>query len=143
MLRNAQRQVRLDLRRLQKTAQTMLAAIGKPKGTLSILLTDDQEMAKLHERWMGEPRPTDVLSFAMGSPQVPRGAPRHPWPPLLLGDVAISVETAARRRPRDVQAEVTRYLIHGLLHLVGYTHARKRDKDRMNREAERLWRSLN
>lgn len=107
----------------------MLEAIGRPEATLSVLLTDDREMAQLHERWMGEAGPTDVLSFPMGDP--------------LLGDIAISVETAARRRPRDVEGEVTRALIHGLLHLIGHDHARKPDKDRMDREARRLWRSLN
>jgi rRNA maturation RNase YbeY len=118
----------LDLRQFKKESQALLAAIGRPKATLSILLTDDRRMAELHKRWMGEPDPTDVLSFPMGGP--------------LLGDIAISVETAARRCPRDVHREVTRCLVHGLLHLVGHDHLRKGDRVRMNRQERRLLRNV-
>ncbi len=155
-LRNAQRTVRLDLRRLRGAARQMLEAVGRPEATLSVLLTGDREMAQLHERWMGEPGPTDVLSFPMGEVMKRRnGEPGKrrwsrfadsPTPPFshsnVLGDIAISVEMAARRRPRDVQREVTRLLIHGLLHLIGHDHVRATDRRRMDREARRLWRLL-
>ena len=59
-------------------------------------------------------------------------------PPRVLGDIAISVETAARRRPAGAEAETEQYLIHGLLHLAGYDHGREVDRQRMNRKARWL-----
>ena len=123
-LRNEQRR-RLNLRRFKKEGEKLLEALGLEDQVLSILLTDDRRITQLHERWMEEPGPTDVLSFPMGSSGI-------------LGDIAISVETAARRRPRAVEQETERYLIHGLLHLAGHDHVRKEDRLRMERLAHRL-----
>ena len=128
-LRSSEHKIPLDTRRLKKEAQTLLEALGESKATLSILLTGDRQMAKLHEQWMGIRGPTDVLSFPMG--ELSGG-------PVLLGDVVISVETAARRRPKNVRAEVIRVLIHGILHLKGYDHRALQARHRMSREARRL-----
>ena len=124
-LRNAQRAVPLDTRRLKRQAEALLAAAGQEGSVLSVLLTDDRRMARLHERWMGEPGPTDVMSFPMGEARI-------------LGDVVISVETAARRRPKNPAGEVLRYLVHGLLHLTGHDHRRKAERLRMDRQARLL-----
>lgn len=129
--RNSQRRLRLDTRRLKKIAQRLLEALEKPETTLSLWLTDDRRMARLHEQWMGEFVSTDVLSFSQA------GSPGD-----LLGDVVISVETAARRSPKDVQGEIVRYLIHGVLHLVGHDHVRVSQRKRMDQEAHRLLRAL-
>ena len=124
-LRNEQRAVPLDARRLKRQAEGLLEEVGRPEAVLSILLTDDRRMARLHERWMGEEGPTDVMSFPMSEAGI-------------LGDIVISAETAARRRPKDPAGEVLRYLVHGLLHLVGYDHRAKAQRLRMNRQAHLL-----
>ena len=124
-LRNEQRVVPLDTRRLKTQAEGLLEEVGRPEAVLSILLTDDRRMARLHERWMGEEGPTDVMSFPMSEAGI-------------LGDIVISAETAARRRPKDPAGEVLRTLVHGLLHLVGYDHHAKAQRLRMNRRARLL-----
>ena len=63
--RNEQLRVRIDARRLRHQAESLLAAVGRADSVLSILVTDDRRIAPLHERWMGEPGPTDVMSFPM------------------------------------------------------------------------------
>ena len=128
-LRNAQRR-RLDTRRLKKDAEKLLEQAGRPDWILSVLLTSDREMATLHERWMREEGPTDVLSFP-GDRRL-----------ALLGDIAISVDTAARCRPAAVYLEVRHYLIHGLLHLLGYDHRTVRQRDRMTAKARALSEAL-
>jgi rRNA maturation RNase YbeY len=127
--RNAQRRIRLDVKALQAAGRRCLKELGKEGETVSIVLVDDEAMRGLHEKWMGSPVTTDVLSF----PQ--KDAFSHS---RLLGDVAISVETAARRNPRRLLEEVNRCLIHGILHLAGFDHRRSRDRDRMRREARHL-----
>lgn len=128
-LRNAQRRFRVDTGRLRRRAEALLAALNRPEAVLSILLTDDRGIAELHERWMAEKGPTDVLSFPMAETQ-------------MLGDVVISVETALRRRREDPLREMTRYLIHGLLHLIGHDHVRQGERRRFEREARRLQRIM-
>ena len=124
-LRNEQRAVPLDTRRLKRQAEGLLREVGRRGSVLSVLLTDDRRMALLHERWMGEEGPTDVMSFPMSEAGI-------------LGDIVISAETAARRRPRDPAGEVLRYLVHGVLHLAGHDHRRKAERLRMNRQARLL-----
>jgi probable rRNA maturation factor len=153
-LRNVQKRIVVPWVRLKPIAQALLETVGCGEGVLSVLLTDDRQMARLHQRWMGEGRSTDVLSFPLrdkGSPFAvyhQRSARRGPspigcrQPPAFLGDIVISLETVARRSPDRVLAEVVRCLIHGLLHLVGYDHVRTKDRQRMNRQTRRLMKSV-
>jgi len=88
---------------------------------LSVVLVDDDEMRTLNATYRHIDRPTDVLAFAMREGD---GGGLHPD---VLGDIAISVETAARQaaaRGAAVADEVRVLLTHGLLHLVGYDHER-------------------
>jgi len=96
----------------------VLRAEGCPEEfDLSILLTGDEEIARLHERWMGLAGPTDVLSF-------PQDDPRHDAPSgAALGDVVISLETAARQAADagvTLAHETLLLAVHGTLHLLGY-----------------------
>lgn len=128
--RNAQRRVRLATANFKRTAQMLLNALGQEGKTLSVLLVDDETMRLLHKRWMGSLRTTDVLSF----PQSPTAS----GVPQLLGDVVISVETAARRTPKNVDKQVRHYLIHGMLHLAGFGHDNPKSRCEMRRETRRL-----
>ena len=91
--------------------------LDAPAGTLTVLFCDDREIADLNGRWRGKPRATDVLSFPGGGAT---GAGQ-----VHLGDIVISVETAARqarRARRPLAREIEVLLAHGLLHLLGYDH---------------------
>ena len=118
-------------RRLRARAAAYLAALGREDAELSILLVTDRRIRALNRAWRGKDAATDVLSFPLSEP-AGAGA--------LLGDVVISVDTAARRaraERRAVGAELDRYLAHGLLHLLGHDHERPRDARVMAlREAE-------
>src|SRR6266446_9455110 len=66
-----------------------------PLAELSVLLVDERTMTELHERWMGEPGPTDVLAFPMDELRPPHlggnraGDPEPGDDPGLLGDVVL------------------------------------------------------
>ncbi len=122
-------------RRLRARALAFLERLGKADRELSVLLVTDRAIRALNRRWRGLDRATDVLSFPLGTP--PGSGP-------LLGDVVISIDTAARRaraEKRDAAAELERYLVHGLLHLLGYDHQRAVDAARMARKEEDLLKS--
>lgn len=118
-------------RRLRSRAAAFLAALGRARAELSVLLTTDRRIRGLNRRWRDIDRPTDVLSFPLSEP---------PGIGPLLGDVVISLDTAVRRARQDgrrVQDELDRYLAHGLLHLLGFDHRRPAEARRMaRREAE-------
>lgn len=115
----------------------MLAELGLSSAELSVLLTNDTHIEHLNAVYRDKRKPTDVLAFAMGEGQDP--APTSPS--RLLGDVVISVDTAARqaqKRRRGLLDEVTFLLAHGLLHLVGYDHRTDAEERRMDAMTRRL-----
>jgi probable rRNA maturation factor len=74
---------------------------------ISFVVVSDARIAALHDEFMGDPTPTDVITF------------HH-------GEIVISAETArreARQRELPLPAEITRYAVHGLLHLAGWSDA--------------------
>ncbi|RPH71923.1 MAG: rRNA maturation RNase YbeY [Myxococcaceae bacterium] len=116
------------LRRLRTRAAAFLATLEIRDVELSILLTDDPGIRTLNREWRRKDRPTDVLSFPAGEPPPGSTGPRH------LGDVIVSLDTArrqARAHGRSLNDELDLYLAHGLLHLLGHDHHRRRDAERM------------
>jgi probable rRNA maturation factor len=119
-------------RSVRARARALLAALGRPEASLSILLTGDRQIRTLNRRWRRIDRATDVLSFPAHEPA--GSAPD-------LGDLAISLDTARRRAARagrSVGDEVVRYLVHGLLHLVGHDHERGAEARAMARLEDEL-----
>ncbi len=97
-----------------------------PAAELSVLLVDEATMSSLHERWMGEPGPTDVLAFPMDELDAPPGPDGAEVGPALLGDVVLCPQVAARQAAsagHPTEAELHLLCTHGILHLLGYDHA--------------------
>jgi probable rRNA maturation factor len=97
----------------------ILGALALSKAEVSILLLDDEGITELNEQYLKKTGPTDVISFPMHDGAFPGVQPQ------LLGDIAISLETAQRqadRRGVSLHEEVTALLVHGMLHLTGYDH---------------------
>lgn len=98
----------------KKMAETVLKSLELDNREVSILLTDDRGIRGLNRRFRNIDRPTDVLSFPMEDER-------------LLGDIAISVETAIRQAGDfkvSLEEEMARLVVHGLLHLLGYDHVK-------------------
>ncbi|MBU0545430.1 MAG: rRNA maturation RNase YbeY [Proteobacteria bacterium] len=104
---------------MRKTAQAILNALDCPDVELSILIVDDNEIAKLNKQYLNREGPTNVIAFPMRDGNIP-GLSHG-----LLGDVVISVETAEREGNNSgsgLRKRFTELLIHGILHLFGYDH---------------------
>ncbi len=103
-----------------------------PLAELSILLVDEDTMSAYHEKYLGEPGPTDVLSFPMDELRPPSDDDEPPAG--LLGDIVLCpavTERQAREHGRSAAAEAEYLLVHGLLHLLGYDHAEPDEKAEM------------
>lgn len=112
-----------------------------PKGQLSILIVDDEQIAELNETYLGHSGPTNVISFPMLE-----GAFAN-LTPDLLGDVVISADTALREANDAGIHLLDRFnqlLIHGVLHLVGYDHVNDSEEAKiMDRKSEELFMLIN
>ena len=104
---------------IEALAECALDILGKADHELSIVLTDDEHIQSLNRDFRQKDTPTDVLSFG----QMEGEFFISPIP--MLGDLVISLETAARQaeeRGHPLAAEVRVLLVHGLMHLLGHDH---------------------
>jgi probable rRNA maturation factor len=140
---------------LRELAQYVIGQMEThPLADLSMLLVDEAHMTNLHEKWMDEPGPTDVLSFpmdelrphSMAGPNRSRGRESDEPEPVLLGDVVLCPQVAAvqaKQHGQSAQAELELLTVHGVLHLLGYDHADPEEEAEMfglQNELLRDWR---
>jgi probable rRNA maturation factor len=120
--------VALDEALVASVARFALDAMHvNPAAELSILAVTTEVMSELHERWMDEPGPTDVMSFPMDELTDESRRPDAPdMGPALLGDIVLCPEFArgqAKTAGHALADELHLLTVHGVLHLLGYDHA--------------------
>ena len=95
-----------------------------PDSDLGITLVDEDEITKLHIQWMNLPGPTDVLSFPMDELK-PFSASSGPG---IIGDIVICPQFAAKQATKhSTEDEISLLTVHGVLHLLGFDHAREEE----------------
>jgi probable rRNA maturation factor len=103
-----------------------------PDAELAIVLVDEAAMEQLHLRYLGEPGPTDVLSFPMD--ELRPGTDDNVTPPGLLGDIVLCPQVAeiqAEGAGHSTMDEMLVLTAHGLLHLLGFDHAEPEEEREM------------
>ncbi len=129
---NRQRGRKIDTEMWSTFAGKALDAIGNRGSSATIAFVSDQNIRKLNRQFRNVDKPTDVLSFPAGDEAEAN-----------LGDIAISVETAAAQATENglmFDDEIAQLILHGLLHLSGYDH--ETDNGEMNRLELRLRKKL-
>ena len=112
-----------DARFVTRVVRAALAHAGRPDMRVSLLLTDDAEIGRIHGEFLGDDSATDVISF-----EIDGGV-----------DVVVSVERARQEavsRGHSQEAELALYITHGILHACGYDDVETSDRAAM-RVAER------
>ena len=130
VLLDKQRKRRIDRARLRKVLEGAAGAM-KVDGSVSLVFAGDRTLHRLNRQYRGKDKPTDVLSFP------------GPHEQGNLGDIVISVETAARNARalgRTLARELDVLALHGFLHVLGYDH--ETDDGTMDRLEARLRRRL-
>lgn len=120
-------------KRLSALAQSFARTLKLGDCELSLSLVRDPAIRKLKRQYFGIDAATDVLSFPAGD---------FPGPgPRPLGDIVISLDTA-RRAAGDFDStfedELSLYLAHGLLHLLGFDHQTPGEARKMERLERKL-----
>jgi probable rRNA maturation factor len=127
-----------DLRRLiRRAAAAALNAGGAlpDRGVISVLLTDDREIATLNVQWRGKSGPTNVLSFP-----APRQAAGDP-----LGDLVLAYETMCTEASAQgiaLAQHLAHLVVHGVLHLLGDDHVEPAEARRMEARERTAMRSI-
>jgi len=130
VLLDRQRKRRLGAGRLRRVLTDAARAL-RVRGEVALVLTGDRAVRTLNARYRGKDKPTDVLSFP------------GPGGEVGLGDIVISVDTAARNAKeygRTLPQELDILALHGFLHVLGYDH--ETDDGTMDRLEKRLRRRL-
>jgi len=146
----------VPIQSLARLCARALTAAGAPSpASLGLILSDDRELAELNRAHMGHEGPTDVLSFPLlppaafpahddQDPDVRRNlATEFALPPggrPHLGDIVVSVERAVAQAPDQgwsAADELSQLVVHGVLHICGWDHARPAERDAM-RDFERV-----
>ena len=129
---NRQRKIGIETKAWESFAEKAAAAIGKDGSSATIAFVSDKNIRRLNRQFRDVDKATDVLSF-----------PAEDADESNLGDIAISLETAARQAEENgltFDEEVAQLILHGLLHLCGYDH--ETDNGEMNRLEVRLRKKL-
>lgn len=109
---NQAKSCKIDRNLVRRAIRLILKRAGIETAEVSVAIVTDAMIAELHEQYLGEKGPTDVLSFPLENDD------RH-----LEGEIVVSAETAenwANRIGWPSENELLLYIVHGTLHLVGY-----------------------
>lgn len=110
----------------QRIREVVKAALCRKKvdAELSIVFVDKDEITRLNKKFLGHKEPTDVLSF-----------PLETSAKCITGEVVVCVPMAieyAAGAKTEVEGEIMLYVVHGVLHLLGYDDADKRSANTMH-----------
>ncbi len=135
-VRNLQRKIRVNVAELQEFAVKVMRLclqLQRRKrtdlrklGQVFVWLISDRRMSQLHRQFLGQPGPTDVLTF------------QH-------GEIFITVETATRHARvfgNPLARELQLYIVHGLLHLHGFDDQTKSSARRMEKIQAKILRNI-
>ena len=145
-----QRTRKINRRLLKQITAALLADLKIEKADLGIHLVAAPEMTCLNEKYLRHAGPTDVITFdyaetgRAGSPPPADGA-HGVARPAISGEIFVCVDEAvlqARKFGTSWQSEVARYIVHGILHLLGYDDSSAGARRKMKREENRRLREL-
>jgi probable rRNA maturation factor len=124
----------IDYNWLEVRTLEVLGCLCKQKCDLSILVVQDEEMSDLHLKHSGIAGTTDVLTFDHGSDGE-----------FISADLAICFDVAVREsetRNHPVQNELLLYIVHGILHCIGFDDHNDEDHKLMHQEEDRILKAI-
>ena len=133
LIRNQQRKIKLKAHLIERIIRNILRHEGVRQAELSFVFVSRQKIQALNRKYLKRPYATDVLAFDLGE----KKSPRSP----LIGEIVISTDavmTNSRLFQTNPPQELILYVIHGLLHLLGFDDHRKKDVIKMRRKEGEL-----
>lgn len=121
----------IDITPLRRLARGVLRQHKISRAAVSVAIVDDTTMKSLHLEFLGKAKITDVMSFDLS----------EPLEKSKVFDIIINLEQARRQaaaRGHSTQAETALYLVHGLLHQLGYDDLQASQAQRMHRQEDKI-----
>ena len=131
LIKNLQSLVRINQGKLKKKATRILSHLNLKRVTVSLVFCDNKFIKKINKKYLGKNSPTDVISFPLNDI----------FNPNYLGEVIISVEEAlnnSRIYNTSFDYEIVLYMVHGILHLLGYKDYTKMERERMEKKQKEI-----
>ncbi len=125
LIEHTHARLRLDEDALRRLVRCVLAAEARQLAYLGIILADHDTVLTLNRTYLAHDYLTDVLSFPLNDDD-----------DALDGEVYVDLDTAAERHEAyavSFEEEARRYVVHGLLHLLGYDDATDAGRTAMRR----------
>lgn len=127
---------------LRKLVEQMVAAEPRlAQHNINIILTDDENIAKMHGDFLGDSAVTDVISFNLGTENDPDPLPDELAEEDIWGEVYVNTEQAERQsgeQGHGINREIAMLAVHGLLHLAGWDDETEEQRSAMITEGERI-----
>ena len=134
-IKNLQKKIKINSRSIKSLANNVLKHYGISDAELSVVFVDDPRITDLNKQYLNHDYSTDVLAFKMSDGQYGEINPQ------VLGDVVLSVDTAkvqADKLKLRIESELNLYLIHGILHLLGFSDKTKSGFNKMKKMQKEL-----
>jgi probable rRNA maturation factor len=139
-IRNRQKTRAVDARLLRRITRVLLGELlERSEADLGVFIVAAPEMTRLNETFLRHAGSTDVITFDYS--ETPTGSS----PPALHGEIFVCVDEAvaqARRFRASWEAELVRYVVHGVLHLCGFDDTRPAARRAMKQAENRLLRKV-
>ena len=136
IIKNLQKKIPINPKRIKKAALKTLFSEGlKKSGEITICFVNDKEIKELNLFYLGQNKPTDVIAFVILANRKE-----------ILADIAISTDTAARNAKifkTTPLYEIHLYVIHGILHILGYADKTTPQRRIMQGKANHILKKLN
>jgi len=130
-IKNLQTLKRINQAKLKHNAQKVLSLLKLKGKSVSLVFCDNLFIKKVNRKYFKKNHSTDVISFNL----------EDEFNPKILGELIISVEEAicnSREYSLSLEKELTLYVIHGILHLIGYLDYKIKDKEKMDKKQQQI-----
>jgi probable rRNA maturation factor len=128
---NRQKDVPLHATSAKSVAREILKNENSSTDELAIYFVSTEEICNLHRDFFNDPSPTDCISFPLDNIK-DQASGYH-----ILGEIFICPKAALDIDADSVYAEVTLYLVHGILHLLGYDDIEEKARKKMRKAEEK------
>ncbi|MBL7140079.1 MAG: rRNA maturation RNase YbeY [Planctomycetes bacterium] len=137
--------IQLDKKLLLQVVRHVMKEEGRCAKSLSVVLTDNRHIRDLSNDYLGRDTITDVISFPLEDPEWPEALNHNNNNGSINGEIIASAERAyhqAQAIHGNPEAELLLYIVHGLLHLIGYDDRTPQDAQRMHAREDALLQQL-
>jgi len=126
----------LSASRVQQLVNAVWTRFGTTKAIVSIAIVDDERISRLNEQFLKRRRTTDVLSFNLSDSQNPS---EKCFEIIVNAQLAARCAKHAQHSPQD---ELALYIVHGLLHQLGFDHQKPDQAEKMHQAEKQILQQL-